>query len=230
MVAPIVILSLFVLAMSFGTSAVARDRYLYDSARFTATYNGADVTLFIGINDEVQMAPIDHLEISRRPHGSCQVLVRINDTPIHFEPGTLNLINYVDTGIEAGRTYEYHLAACDAAGEPVDIQWGWGWPFRAWTSVGSSPITHGELGPSPYGGLMVAACPEGCYGSPWFVEVSDELLPYVNTGTRLLLYGHFTRFLPQFGWVFTLTSGQPQDCTIAIAPISWSGAKSIYRQ
>jgi hypothetical protein len=60
--------------------------------------------------------------------------------------------------------------------------------------------------------------------------LSPELLPYVNTGIRLALYGHLTQLLPQFGWAFTVTSGEPQDCTVAITPISWSGAKSIYRE
>ena len=141
-------------------------------------------------------------------------------------------LQLTDAGVSPGAGYHYQARPVDAQRNPVETPF----PIVGSATTGPALLAQAQVFFDPYGGLtgyFLLPCPQSCMADGILERpLPDELLPYVDTGTTLLLYGEVTGTASGYNSFFPklrIDHAQPATCVVEVAPASWSLVKRMYR-
>lgn len=220
----------FALLCGMASTAVAGSDALY--AYLKGDYDGSAVQIEIRIFRDEYRGDGVALDVYRSALGllGCGPEIRITDHPIPCPSAFPTSVTLTDASVTPGTGYKYDVRVVDAQRNPV----GWSLPIGGFATTGVALISHGMLFFDPFGGIGygLQICEAGCLADGHLLHPPDELLQYVDTDTRLLLYGEVVGvgYAPQ-AWLATLRidHGRPSSCVVDVAPATWGSAKRLYR-
>lgn len=197
----------------------------------TTTGGANSITVDVTINDTGQVAGCAYLLLTR-----FGALVAI----FPRQPG-LHTFSYTDTNVVPGHIYWYELVpssilipypspSCDPYAFRYAFGSGWGLPFDIPGHIGTDPIplAHGKLVPDqnwPYAHLEPCDSPYW-----WYFEYGIPAGFEQYLGQEVLMYGDYSYWSVQNGWIPTITSFEPLPCApVATNNATWGAVKSMYR-
>lgn len=138
----------------------------------------------------------------------------------------------MDTGVEPSTTYQYYVTG-------ISAQLGLMAPdaFIGCASTGVGVLCRGTLatpGDCGISGIPSAIpCDNSCFGNLIVNDVPNEVWPYFNTPTTLVIYGEVNGLVGGICNVgfpaFKITSVVEQSCVTAVEPVTWGAVKAMYR-
>lgn len=226
----------------FATALVALPHAASSQSLLTlqATAAGNVVTVTVIIEDHGGATDCGSFHLVRRTIIYAEPSVETRCIP--REIGTTKTHQFIDS-LPPNRAFEYEvrgmscfapcvcISECDQQIFSSDFGNGWGSGFHVYVDTGpaaSTPIAHGVIlegyGYPPY-------WIEGCPGvESWGAFLSLDALPYVGTGTELVVYGSGV-YDTQNGPMVSVAGVIPWTCEepVGAENRTWGGVKSIYR-
>jgi hypothetical protein len=165
---------------------------------------------------------------------------RITSEPLAWswvdEPGGGPHLSFelVDATAQPNHGYTYYARAVDAAGNAVPENQD---AYLGVATHGVALLAHGTLYGGPGGcGLsyrqeVVNSCLWDCY-PPLLANTAPDVTPYINSGTRVRLYGTIEGVISFCGTNETIaffTFAVPSDCVVAAEEKTWGAVKRLYR-
>lgn len=181
------------------------------------------------------------LDVYRQRVGAqCGSWERITEDPVDWtwvdDPGGGPHLAFdiIDDTAEPNNGYMYWARAVDGNRDAVPDDAD---AYLGVATHGVALLGHGTL----YGGAggcgqnyrqEVWNCNLECF-PPLLANTASEVTPYINSGTRVLLYGTITEVTSLFcgtnETVAYFTSAVPGDCIVAAEETTWGRIKDLYR-
>ena len=228
-------IAVFLLVLLSGTGSAVLAQDFPDFAYVIGQYDGSALQLEIRILADGYEGAAVALDVYRRSFGlqGCSPAVRITDEPIPYPgppyPASLQL---TDAGVSPGTGYSYTARLVDAE-RNLQEQFI---PIWGHVTTGVALLGHGQVYFDRFGGSTghyVFACPRACGpDGPLEQPLPDDLIPYVDTDSSLLLYGEVVGVVLQYNFFASrlrIDHIRPARCVVDVAPSSWSLVKRLYR-
>lgn len=218
-----------------GTTSTVRAQDFPDFAFVTGGYDGSALQLEIRILWDGYRGAAVALDVYRSSYGllGCGPEVRITDQPVPYPgPPYPASVRLTDAGVSPGTGYFYEARLVDARRNPVEQSL----PIFGSATTGVALLAQAKVYFDRYGGLMgywLIGCPQACMPEgPLESPLPNDLMPYVDTDTTLLLYGEVVDMVLAYNFFsprLRIDHAQPAKCVVEIAPSSWSSVKHLYR-
>jgi hypothetical protein len=169
----------------------------------------------------------------------CGSWERITNEPVAWnwvdDPGGGPHLSFelVDVTAVPNHGYMYHARAVDADRNAIPENQD---AYLGTATYGIALLGHGTLYGGPGGcGLSYRQEVENCYQECFpalLADTSPDVAPYINSGTRVLLYGTITGVTSVCGTNETIglfSIAVPSDCVVAVEKTNWGTLKQLYR-
>ncbi len=171
----------------------------------------------------------------------CGAWERITNEPVAWnwvdDPGGGPHLSFelVDVTAAPNHGYMYHARAVDADRNAIPENQD---AYLGTATHGIALLGHGTLygGPGGCGQSYrqeVWNCYQECFPELLFADTSPDVTPYINSGTRVLLYGTITEVTSLFcgtnETIAFISSAIPNDCVVGVETRTWGSVKQLYR-
>jgi len=180
------------------------------------------------------------IDVYRRQIGvECLVWERITEEPVAWNwvddpgggPHMVFELDDATTVPNQGYLYQARAVDADRNAIPGDDD-----AYLGPATHGVALLGHGTLYGGPGGcGLSyrqeIDNCSQECF--PWFIaDTSPDVAPYINSGTRVLVYGTISEVISFCGAnepIAFISSAVPSDCVVSVKSKTWGSVKALYR-